>query len=78
MENKNIKTHIDCYLELYQTELNLLQEKTLALYEDFSSKPVCYWSKNPDEFFNLNKKISQIESHKEALRECKNESIANI
>lgn len=78
MENKNITTNIDCYLELYQKEINLLQQKALALYEDFSSKSMQYWKENPRHLSDINRKIIKIQCHEKALCECKNESIANI
>jgi len=81
MEGKNInnmKNQVNCYLELYVEQLNILKEKAFNLYCELFSKPEDYWRKNKHEFTDLYNNIQKLNYEKKALQECKNDCISSL
>lgn len=73
-----MKDQINCYLELYINELNVLKEKALNLYSELFSKPEDYWRKNKHEFTDLYNNIQKLNYEKKVLQDCKNDCISNL
>lgn len=73
-----MKDQINCYLDLYINELNLLKEKALDLYCELFSKSEDYWRKNKHEFADLYNNIQKLNYEKKALQDCKNDCISNL
>ena len=73
-----MKENINCYLELYSTEIhNLIQESTY-LYNKINSKPISYWELNKSEYNNILNQINEIKTSEKALLDCKNDCIAGL
>lgn len=73
-----LKDKINMHLDLYANELSALIDETRMLHRKVCSKPLNYWSKNKLEYRSLIKQINSIESQKQALEQCKNDSITNL
>jgi hypothetical protein len=78
MENKNMKENINCYLELYSTEIHNLIEESTFLYDKINSKPISYWELNKSEYSNILSQINEIKTSEKALLDCKNDCITDL
>lgn len=73
-----LKDKINMHLDLYTNELSVLIDETRMLHRKICSKPLNYWSKNKSEYRYIIKEINAIERQKQALEQCKNDSITNL
>ncbi len=73
-----LKDKINMHLDLYTNELSILIDEAHCLYNTITSKPNDYWFKNRSEFNSIVDQINSIESSKNALEQCKNDSIKNL
>lgn len=73
-----MKENINCYLELYSTEIHNLIEESTFLYDKINSKPISYWELNKSEYSNILSQINEIKTSEKALLDCKNDCITDL